>query len=188
MDSDSIFDKLSADMGKAVDHVLHEFTNLHTGKASPAMVENMTIYVESYGSSMPLRDIAAITSPDPRTIVIQPWDKSVVPDVEKAIHSANLGINPVTDSGIVRLPIPELSGERRQELAKVAQKMAEEGRVRVRSARRDAMDANKLLHKDGEISEDDSKRNEKDIQVETDKYIGQINSHLSEKEKELTIV
>jgi len=188
MDSDAIFDKLTADMGKAVDHVLHEFTNLHTGKASPALVENLMVHIESYGSSMALRDIAAITAPDPRTIVIQPWDKGVVPDVEKAIHNARLGINPVTDSGIVRLPIPELSGERRQELAKVAQQMAEEGRVRVRSARRDAMDAVKALQKEGVISEDDAKRNEKDVQEETDKHIGQINSNLSEKEQELTTV
>ena len=188
MDSDAIFDKLAADMRKAVDHVLHEFTNLHTGKASPSMVESLTVHVESYGSSMALRDIAAITSPDPRTIVIQPWDKGVIPDVEKAIHSANLGINPVTLSGIIRLPIPELSGERRQELAKVAQKMAEEGRVRVRVARRDAMDSIKVLQKDSAISEDNAKRHEKDVQEETDKHIGQINSQLSQKEQELTMV
>ena len=188
MESDAIFDKLESDMDKAVGHVLHEFTNLHTGKASPAMVENLAVHIESYGSSMALRDIAAITAPDPRTIVIQPWDKGVVPDVEKAIHNANLGINPVADSGIVRLPIPELSGERRQELAKVAQQMAEEGRVRVRSARRDAMDSVKSLQKDSVISEDDAKRHEKDVQEETDKHISMINSHLADKEQELTTV
>ena len=188
MQIDEIFDNLSAAMTKAVDHVLHEFNSLHTGKASPGMVEHIVVKVESYGSSMPIRDIAAVTTPDSRTIVIQPWDKGVLKDVERAIQEANLGINPVSDGGIVRLPIPELSGERRQELVKVAHQMAEEGRISVRSARREAMDAVKKQQKDGDISEDDAKRHEKDIQEETDLNIDQINSALADKEKELTTV
>ena len=175
-------------MTKAVDHVLNEFNSLHTGKASPGMVEHIVVKVESYGSSMPIRDIAAVTTPDSRTIVIQPWDKGVLKDIERAIQEANLGINPVSDGGIVRLPIPELSGDRRLELVKVANQMAEEGRISVRGARRDAMEAIKKLQKDSDISEDDAKRHEKDIQDETDLSINQINSNLSEKEKELTTV
>ena len=188
MQIDEIFDNLSAAMTKAVDHVLHEFNSLHTGKASPGMVEHIVVKVESYGSSMPVRDIAAVTTPDSRTIVIQPWDKGVLKDVERAIQEANLGINPVTDGGIVRLPIPELSGERRQELVKVAHQMAEEGRISVRSARREAMEAVKKQQKEGDISEDDAKRHEKDIQEETDLNTDQINSALADKEKELTTV
>ncbi len=188
MDTDTIFDNLGMDMMKAVDHVLHEFNGLHTGKASPAMVEGITVTVESYGSSMPLRDIAAITAPDPRTIVVQPWDKGVVQDVERALQGANLGINPISEGTVIRLPMPELSGDRRKELAKVAQQMAEEGRVRVRGVRRDAMDELKALQKDGTLSEDDAKRHEKTVQKETDDHIGQINSSLATKEKELTTV
>ena len=188
MQTDEIFENMSSAMTKAVDHVLNEFNSLHTGKASPGMVEHIVVKVESYGSSMPVRDIAAVTTPDSRTIVIQPWDKGVLKDIEKAIQEANLGINPVTDGGIVRLPIPELSGDRRQELVKVANQMAEEGRISVRGARRDAMEAIKKLQKDSDISEDDAKRYEKDIQDETDLSINQINSNLSEKETELTTV
>jgi ribosome recycling factor len=188
MQVDDIFLSMTEAMTKAVDHVLHEFTTLHTGKASPGMVEPIVVKVESYGSSMPIRDIAAVTTPDARTIVIQPWDKGVLRDIERGIQEANLGINPVISGTVIRLPIPELSGERRKELAKVAHKMAEEGRISVRSARRDAMDAVKKLQKDGDISEDVAKRHEKDIQEETDMNIEQINTSLEEKEKELTTV
>lgn len=175
-------------MAKAVEHTLHEFSTLHTGKASPAMVEGLQVQVESYGSSMHLREIAAITTPDARTIQVQPWDKSVVSDVEKAIQKANLGLNPVVNGAVIRIPIPELSGERRKELARVAHNMAEEGRISVRHARREALDALKTMQKDGEISEDDYKRYEKEVQAETDKCIADIGDHLVSKEQELTTI
>lgn len=185
MDTDSIQKKQKAEMQKALEHTLAEFNSLHTGKASPAMVEGVVVDVSAYGSSMPLRDIAAITTPDARTIAIQPWDKTVMKDVEKALQVANLGINPIVDGAIVRLNIPELSKERRQELAKVAHKHAEDGRISIRQARRNAMDALKTTEKDEHLSEDDVKRIEKDIQKATDDFVEKINQALTHKEEEL---
>ncbi|MCC5789919.1 MAG: ribosome recycling factor [Opitutales bacterium] len=173
-------------MQAAVEHALHEFSTLHTGKASPSMVENLTI--EAYGSTMRLKEVAAITTPDSRTIQIQPWDKSVMQDVAKAIQTSNLGINPAVDSNVIRLPMPDLSRERRQDLIKVCHGMAEDGRVSIRHARRDALDIVKAEQKDGALPEDDAKRVEKEIQEATDKAIKEIESHLADKEKELLTV
>ena len=175
-----------ARMKKAVDHTLHEFSTIHTGKASPAMVES--VMVEAYGSMMPLKGCAAITTPDPRMIQIQPWDKGVLRAIEKALQMANIGVNPVVDGALIRLPFPELSKERRQEFVKTAHRLAEEGRVAVRHVRRDAMEAAKKLKKDGKISEDDEKRLEKDVQTATDKAIKDIETALAHKEKDLMTV
>jgi ribosome recycling factor len=182
----SVLSDANARMKKAVDHTLHEFSTIHTGKASPAMVES--VMVEAYGSMMPLKGCAAITTPDPRMIQIQPWDKGVLRAIEKALQMANIGVNPVVDGSLIRLPFPELSRERRQEFVKTAQRLAEEGRVAVRHVRRDAMEAAKKLKKDGKISEDDEKRLEKDVQTATDKAIKDIDSHLAHKEKDLLTV
>lgn len=173
-------------MKKAVDHTLHEFSTIHTGKASPAMVES--VQVEAYGSMMPLKGCAAITTPDPRMIQIQPWDKGLIRAIEKALQMANIGINPVVDGSLIRLPFPELSKERRQEFVKTAHRLAEEGRVSVRHIRRDAMEAAKKLKKDGKISEDDEKRLEKDVQAATDKAIKDIDTAVAHKEKDLMTV
>jgi len=173
-------------MKKALDHTLHEFSTIRTGKASPAMVEG--VMVAAYGTTMRLRDCAAITTPDPRLIQITPWDKSIVRDVEKALQTANLGINPIVDGGIIRMPLPELSRERRQEFVKVAHKLAEEGRVSVRSARHASMETAKKEQKEGKLSEDDARRIEKEIQTITEKFIKDIDAHLAAKEKELTTV
>lgn len=176
----------SARMKKAVDHTLHEFSTIHTGKASPAMVES--VMVEAYGSMMPLKGCAAITTPDPRLIQIQPWDKGLTRAIEKALQMANIGINPVVDGNLIRLPFPELSRERRAEFVKTAHRLAEEGRVAVRHVRRDAMEAAKKAKKDGKLSDDDEKRLEKDVQAATDKAIKDIDTHLAHKEKELMAV
>jgi ribosome recycling factor len=176
----------NARMKKAVDHTLHEFSTIHTGKASPAMVES--VQVEAYGSMMPLKGCAAITTPDPRMIQIQPWDKGLLRAIEKALQMANIGVNPVVDGSLIRLPFPDLSRERRQEFVKTAHRLAEEGRVSVRHIRRDAMEAAKKLKKDGKISEDDEKRLEKDVQTATDKAIKDIDTHLASKEKDLLTV
>ena len=150
------------------------------------MVEN--VMVDAYGSSMRLRDMAAITTPDSRTIQIQPWDKSVIQPIEKSIQTANLGLNPSIDGPIIRIPIPELSGDRRQELVKVAHRMAEDGRISIRHARKDGMDLLKEAKKDGELSEDDLKRWEKEVQNSTDKFVGEIDQHLKSKEEELQAI
>ncbi|WP_438479854.1 ribosome recycling factor [Oleiharenicola lentus] len=186
MSTQPIITDTTARMKKAVDHTLHEFSTIHTGKASPAMVES--VMVEAYGGMQQLKSCAAITTPDPRMIQIQPWDKGITRAIEKALQMANIGVNPVVDGNLIRLPFPELSRERRQEFVKTAHRLAEEGRVSVRHIRRDAMEATKKLLKDGKISEDDEKRAEKDVQALTDKNIKEIDSHVAHKEKDLLTV
>lgn len=183
MDLQNTLKDVRTKMQKCVDHTHHQFATLHTGKASPSMVENVT--VDAYGSSMRLRDMAAINTPDSRLIVIQPWDKSMLQPIEKAIRAANLGFNPAINGAVVQCPIPDLSRERRQELVKVASGMAEDGRVSVRGVRRDILEIVKKAQKDKVVSEDDLKRFEKDIQGLTDKAIADIDTHLVAKEKDL---
>jgi ribosome recycling factor len=169
-------------MKKAVDHTLHEFSTIHTGKATPGMVDSVN--VEAYGSQMRLKECAAISTPDARMIQIQPWDAGLVKAVAKAIIDANLGFNPIVDGKLIRVPLPEMSRERRQEFVKTAHRLAEEGRVHVRNVRRDMIETAKKA----KLSEDDTKRLEKDIQTATDKAIADINTHLAAKEKDLMTV
>lgn len=175
-------------MNKAIEHHNHELAGLHTGKASSSMVEGIIVEVAAYGSTMALRDIAAVTTPDARSIRIEPWDKNVLKDIEKAILKENIGLTPSIQGSLVRINVPELSGERRKELAKVAHKIAEDGRVSIRHARHHALDPIKKMQKDGEISEDDLHLYEKDIQKLHDDYIEKINVATEAKEKELTEV
>ena len=182
METNQIFDKMDSEMQKSVDHVLHEFSTLHTGKANTSMVENITVDV--YGSNMKLRDVAAITTPDARTIQIQPWDKASTAPIEKALLEAKIGINPIVTGEIIRLPIPELSGERREELCKMAQGFAEQGRIGIRASLKEAMDSLKEAQKEG-LPEDDFKRAEKDVQKKTDDNVTKINEALSSKEDDL---
>jgi ribosome recycling factor len=177
--SHPVLNDAQAKMKKAVDYTLHEFSSIHTGKATPSMVE--AVMVEAYGAQMRLRDCAAITTPDARLIQIQPWDASLIKAVEKAVQAANLGFNPIVDGKVVRIPLPEMSRERRQEFAKTAHRLAEEGRVHVRNVRRDALETLKKA----KLPEDETKRVEKDIQAATDRSIKEINDHLASKEAEL---
>lgn len=186
MDEDTIFLQMDEKTDKALEHLSHEFASVNTGKANPGMVEG--IMVDAYGSQMALKEMAAISTPDARTIAVQPWDKSVIKSIEKAILMSNIGITPSVMGDVIRLPLPELTGERRQELVKVVSRQAEEGRVAIRNARRESMDALKKLQKDGEISEDDLKRGEKEIQTKTDDAIKRVNELLAAKEKDLTTV
>ena len=183
METDKILKEIKSSMDKAVAHTDSEFSSLHTGKASTSMVENLVADV--YGSSMRIREIAAITTPDSRTIQIQPWDKSSVQPIEKAILSANIGLTPISQSTLIRCVVPEMSGERRKELVKVANTMAEAGRVAVRAIRRDALEAFKKLQKSGVLTEDDMKRVEKEVQKLTDNAIDSIAKLLDTKEKDL---
>jgi ribosome recycling factor len=172
----------TAQMKKSVDHTLHEFSGIHTGKATPAMVEG--VMVEAYGSMQPLKSCAAISTPDARLIQIQPWDNSLVKAIIKGIQEANLGFNPIPDGKVIRIPLPDMSRERRQEFVKVANRLAEEGRVHVRNVRRDALETLKKA----KLPEDEAKRTEKEIQTLTDKSIADIATHLAHKEKELLAV
>ena len=180
--SHPILNDSQAKMKKAVDYTLHEFSAIHTGKATPAMVEGVS--VDAYGSTMRLKECAAISTPDARLIQIQPWDASLTKAIAKGIVDANLGFNPIIDGKLIRVPLPEMSRERRQEYVKTAHKLAEEGRVHVRNVRRDTIEAVKKA----QLPEDDAKRLEKDIQTATDNSIADINAHLAHKEKDLLTV
>ncbi|HUR56841.1 MAG TPA: ribosome recycling factor [Opitutaceae bacterium] len=169
-------------MKKAVDHTLHEFSAIHTGKATPQMVE--TVMVEAYGQMTPLKQCAAISTPDARLIQIQPWDASIAKAIAKGIIDANLGFNPIIDGKTIRVPLPDMSRERRQEFVKTAHRLAEEGRVHVRNVRRDILESVKKA----KLPEDETKRLEKDIQTTTDASIKSINDHLAHKEKDLLTV
>jgi ribosome recycling factor len=173
-------------MMKSLDFVQNEFAKIRTGKASTSLVEN--IQVEAYGTHMRLRELAGIATPEPRLIVIQPWDATVVQNVVHAIQKSELGINPVVDGKLIRIPIPQLDQERRKELDKVLKHMAEEGRVAIRSERRHGMDAVKKLQKDGQITEDELKHAEKEIQNKTDECVKEIDTVLAHKEKEILAV
>ncbi|MDR3274289.1 MAG: ribosome recycling factor [Puniceicoccales bacterium] len=183
MDIDVVIKNTKSGMAKAVEHTHEEFNSLHTGKASVGMVD--CIVAEIYGSQMRIKDIAAVTTPDSRTIRIQPWDRESLKPIEKAIAAANIGLNPVIDGMVIRCNVPEMSGERRQELSKVANTMAEEGRVSVRGIRRDTLDLLKKAQKASEISEDELKRLEKDVQKLTDASIAEMDEALNKKTVDL---
>lgn len=185
MDFDDIQLEMQESMGKALAHTLHEFDSIHTGKATPAMVDGVHVPIEAYGTSMPVRDLGAVTAPDNRTIQITPWDKSTVGPIEKAIRAAGLGLNPSVKGTTIYVPIPELSGDRRKELVKVVSGHAEDGRIAIRKARHDAMESLKKLKAEGHTSEDDIKRFESVIQEETNAHVEKINAALSNKEAAL---
>jgi ribosome recycling factor len=163
-----------------------ELSGLRTGRASANMLD--PIYVEVYGQSMPINQVATVSVPEARLLSVQVWDQSNVKAVEKAIRDANLGLNPQTEGSVLRLRIPELNQERRQELVKLGHKYAEAARVAVRHVRRDGIDNLKNLKKDGHVSEDEIKRHETDVQKATDQHIGEIDQMLAAKEKEVMSV
>ncbi len=175
-------------MTKAVEYAIHEFAAVRTGKASPALVENMDVHVPSYGMNMKLKQLAMITTPDSRLIRIEPFDPGTIQDIDRAIRESKLGLNGSIEGKVIRLPIPVLSQERREQMVKTIRQMAEESRVRVRSARRDALEALKKGQKDGAITEDDLHRLEKEIQALTDKKVAEIDQHVTTKEKEILTV
>ena len=170
-------------MKKALASVSRGLGELRGGRATPAFVEHVT--VDYYGAATPLKQLAAVTAPDPQMLVIQPWDAKVVPDIERAVQQAGLGIHPIVDGKLIRLPIPPLSGERRGELTKLVHKLAEEGRVQIRTLRRDANETIKKLKAEKQITEDDHFAAQDQTQKLTDRYIGQIDHLAKEKEREL---
>jgi ribosome recycling factor len=183
---DDILLEAEEKMMKTEEVVQHEFSGVRTGKASPALVEN--IQVEVYGSMMRVRELAGITTPEPRLLLIQPWDASTVHPIEKAIQKSNLGLNPTVDKKLIRIVLPELSQERRIEFTKVVRKMSEDGRVAIRHVRRDAIEHLKKETKNGTITEDQLEAAEKEVQKLTDGYIAKIDQHLVHKEKEIMTV
>ena len=170
-------------MEKSVDSIVREFGKVQTGRASTSLLDNVS--VDYYGAKNPINKIATVTTPEARLIVIQPWDKSAIKDIEKAIASSDLGLNPNSDGNLIRIAIPELTTARRQQLTKVVANIAEDGRVSIRNIRRDANENLKKMEKNKEISEDDLRGYTGDVQDLTDEYVDKINEQLQKKEQEL---
>jgi ribosome recycling factor len=175
--------ELERRMRGAVDALKKEFGGLRTGRASVQLLEPVVVNV--YGARMPINQVATISTPDARTIAVQVWDKGQVGAVERAIREANLGLNPITEGAVLRLPIPALNAERRQELVKIAHKYAEHARVAVRNVRREGMELLKKLDKDGQMSEDDHHKNSARVQELTDRLVKEIDQTLANKEAEI---
>lgn len=179
-------DELELDMQASIEALRREFSGLRTGRASTHLLD--PIQVNVYGSRMPLNQLATVSTPEPRMISVQVWDKSNVSAVERAIRESSLGLNPIIDGAMLRLPIPALTADRRQELVKIAHKYAEQSRVSVRNVRRDGMDRLKKLEKDSAISQDEHRTHSTQVQELTDKYIKEVDNLLGAKETEIQTV
>ena len=181
--ADPDIDDLKRRMNGALDVLKNEFSGLRTGRASPALLE--PIQVDAYGSSMPMNQVGTINAPDARTLSVQVWDNLLIASVEKAIRESDLGLNPQSEGNVVRVPVPQLSEERRVEMTKVASKYAEQSRVAVRNVRRDGIDDLKKMEKDGEISQDEQRAWTDEIQTLTDVLIKEIDDAVASKETEI---
>lgn len=170
-------------MNKAVESLKKELTKVRTGRASISLLDD--VRVDYYGTPTPLNQVGTLAVPEPRLITIQPWEKQLIPEIEKAIMKADLGLNPASDGQIVRIAIPALTEERRKEMAKLAKSIGENAKISIRNARRDANDLLKQMEKDKDISEDELKRGEKDVQDLTDSFVKQIDDIVTAKEKEV---
>lgn len=181
--ANEIISESESNMKKTVEVVKKEFASLRAGRATPALLDK--IMVNYYGTPTPINQLANISVPEARLIVIQPWDKSTLPEIERAIMKSDLGIPPAGDGAVIRLAIPQLTQERRAELVKVVKKKAEEGRVAVRNIRREANEQLKAAQKGGKLSEDELKRNQDEVQKLTDRFIKEIDALLATKEQEI---
>ncbi|MBI4720694.1 MAG: ribosome recycling factor [Chitinivibrionia bacterium] len=175
--------RMNDSMEKTLDNLRHELSGIRTGKANPALLDS--IKVNYYGQPVPLKQVANISVPDPRLITIQPWDKSIVSEVEKAILASDLGLNPQSDGTLIRLPIPPLTEERRRDLVKVTKRMAEDSKVALRNVRRDSNERIKKLEKEHTISEDEMHGKQDDVQRITDAFIKKVDEIVHVKEKEI---
>ena len=178
------YPEIEKKMDKRIDGLVGEFKTIRAGRANASVLDKIAI--DYYGTMTPIQQVGSISSPEPRMLVVQPWDATVLGEIEKAINKSDLGISPQNDGKVIRLNFPPLTEERRRELVKTVKKYAEEAKVQIRNARRDGIEMYKKQKKDGEITEDELKTIEKDIQDMTDKYIKEIDSITSDKEKEIT--
>lgn len=180
-------DKLLADaeqkMKQRVEHARHEVASVRTSKATPTLLD--TVKVEAYGTVSALNQVALVNAPEPRLLVVQPYDKTQLPAIVKAIQSGDLGLNPTDDGNVIRIPIPALTEDRRKELVKLCGKLIEEGRVAVRQVRREFIEELKKKKKDGELSEDDERRGEKEMQTLTDRFVANLDKMLEKKSAEI---
>lgn len=182
---DEYLEAMEDDLKSSLDALIRDLAKVRTGRASPRLVEDVQVTVQSYGATMPLNQLATVTAPDPRLLVISPWDKTTIPDIEKAILAAGLGLNPSSDGQILRLPVPPLTNERRKDLVKMCSKAGEETKVRMRHVRREYNDTFKDAEKNGDISEDDCRRLLKSVQDLTDKYTAEADKRVTAKEAEV---
>jgi ribosome recycling factor len=180
---DELFQKTEDHMRKTLEMLMQELSGIRTGKASPALLDSLR--VNYYGSMVPVKQVANVSVPDPRMITIQPWDRGLVPEIEKAIRASELGLNPQNDGGLIRLPIPPLTEERRKDLVKVVKRIGEDSKVAMRNVRRDANDKIKKLEKEHELSEDDMRDKQDEIQKLTDQFVHRVEEAVTSKEKEI---
>ncbi len=180
---DEVLSEARTAMDKAVKSLKREMAKVRTGRASVSLLDD--VKVDYYGVATPLSQVATLSVPEARLITVQPWEKNLIPDIEKAIFKADLGLTPSSDGQLIRLPVPALTEERRREMVKIIKRMAEEAKISVRNARRDANETLKMLEKEKEITEDDLKRSEKDVQQLTDEFVATIDSVVQNKEKEV---
>jgi ribosome recycling factor len=185
MEPDEMLLEIEDSMEKAVEHLLHEFSTVRTGKASPGLIENIDVHVHSYGSVMKLKQLAVISTPEPRLLEVKAFDPSTTQDIERAIRESRLGLNPAAGSTSLRVPIPELSEERRREMVKLVKQLAEDAKVRLRAIRKEGMDAAKKMKADNVLTEDGQKDFENDVQELTNKHVKKIDDHAVAKEAEL---
>jgi ribosome recycling factor len=185
MSAEDILLETEDGMQKAVDYLIHEFAGVRTGKATPGLIENIDVFVRAYNSVMKLKGLAIITTPDARMLEVKAFDPSTTQDIERAIRESKLNLNPAATGSSLRVPIPELSEERRRDMVKLVKQLAEESKVRVRSARKDGIDAGKKLKANSELTEDGLKDLEEEIQELTNKYVKEIDAHTASKEVEL---
>ncbi len=183
MSEDETIARAKQKMEKAVEVIQREFASIRTGRATTALLDG--IKVDAYGSTVPLVQVASTSAPEPRLLVIQPWDQSLIPEVEKAIQKSDLGLTPNSDGTVIRLPVPQLTEERRKDLVRLVRRVAEEHRVAIRNVRRDANEDLKKREKSKDISEDDNRRLSQQVQELTDKYIAEMDAMLTDKEKEI---
>ncbi len=181
--SDEYLDAMNDDFGKVVDSLKRDLASIRTGRATPALLENISVPVQAYGSSMPLNQLATVTAPDARLLMVNPWDKGTVADIERAIMNSDMGLNPASDGTVIRVPVPALTGERRQELVKKVGKMCEDARIRGRGVRKDYNDIFKELESDKEINKDDLKRYLGNVQEATDGNMKTLSEVAATKEK-----
>ncbi|WP_018968715.1 ribosome recycling factor [Rubritalea marina] len=188
MEPTSVLEEIEMTMEAAIEHMGVEFGSVRTGKASPSLVENVVVDVKSYGSKMKLRELAVITTPEPRQIMIQPYDASTVEDIDRGIREAQLGFNPVNEGKTLRLPIPELTEERRQEMVKRVKSISEDIKVRLRGCRKDGMDSGKKMKAENVLTEDSLRDFEAEVQEITNKYTKQVDEATASKEAEVMTV
>ena len=185
MDPDESLMETEEAMHKVLEFLSHEFATVRTGKASPALIENLDVYVHSYGSQMKLKQLAVISSPEPRMLTVSPFDPSTTQEIERAIRESKLGLNPAAGDRTIRVPIPELSEERRREMVKLVKQLGEEAKVRIRAARKEGMDAAKKMKADNILTEDGQKDHEEEVQKLTDKHVKLVDEVTAAKEAEV---